>query len=336
MICKKKVFIIAIVLIIVLSSSICMADKVKIEDYRGVEVTVDTPVNNIVCLCTSAAQILMALDSFDKVIAWDENSEEDIFPQPDRELKIVAKNPHSIQIEAIAELNPDLVIADTQFHDEQRKKLKVFGIPVIIERTSDPERVLTTITNIAKIVGKEKRAEELISFIFKYKKLIKDRIKDIDEDGKTSVYWEWYKPYKTGSKGSVVHPKIVQAGGINICADVKGKYPTISSEYIWESNPEVIVKQGSRGASKMEMQETYNSIINRASLSSTAAVQKANVYVITWDIFCGLPSIIGDLYFAKWIQPNLFKDINPEQVYEKLLKDFFAVEEFTTRVYFVK
>lgn len=309
------------------------AQEITIEDYDGYKVTVDTSVDTIVCLSTSANQIIMALGSFDKVIAWDENSQEDIFPNPGRDLKVVAGNSHSPQVEAIAELNPDIVIADTMLQDAHRKKIRSFGIPIIAERTSDPERLFTTIRNIGKVVGQKERADKLVSFISEYRDLIKKRVSGLAESKRKKVYWEWYKPFKTGSSGSSVHPKIVQAGGINITVDTEGRYPTVSSEYVWESNPEVIVKQGSRGATKGEMKEAYDKIMNRTSLKSTKAVQNKDVHVITWDIFSGLPSVIGDLYFAKWIQPESFEDVNPEEVYGKLLKEFFGVEEFTSRVY---
>ena len=330
----KKGIIISMMLIMVLGSfSLAAAAEITVEDYEGHKVTLETPVRKIVCTTTSANQIIMALDSFDKVIAWDKNSQEDIFPLPEKSRKVVADSSHSPQIEAIAELDPDLVIADTMLQEAHRKKIESFDIPVIVERMSDPDRLLTTIKNIGKIVEKEKRASELVSFITKYRKIIKERTADLSKKDKRKVYWEWFKPFKTGSSGASVHPKIVQAGGTNICAEAKGRYPTVSSKYVWESNPEVIVKQAIRGASPLQMKKAYNKLIKRTSLSSTAAVKNKEVHVITWDITSGLPSVVGDLYFAKWIQPDLFEDINPEKVYGKLLQKFFGVKEFTSRVY---
>lgn len=329
---KKIVLSIMVALILVLVPTIS-AEQIILEDADGFETKVEAPVETIVCLSTSANQIIKALNSFDKVIAWDENSQEDMFPRPDKKLKVVAGNSHSPQIEAIAELDPDIVIADTMLQKDHREKIKSFGIPIIAERTSDPERILTTISNIGKIVGKRERAEDLISFITNYRDLIEKRVATLEESEKKKVYWEWYEPFKTGAKGSMVNPKIVQAGGKNIAVDAKGRYPTVSSEYVWESNPEVIVKQASRRATQSEMKKAYNKIINRESLESSSAVKNKNVHVITWDVFSGLPSVVGDLYFAKWIQPELFEDIDPENVYSELLSKFFGVEEFTSRVY---
>ena len=329
---KKIILSLMIAIVLVLVPTIS-AEEITLEDADGFETKVKAPVDTIVCLSASANQIIDALNSFDKVIAWDENSQEDMFPRPDRKIKVVAGNSHSPQIEAIAELDPDIVIADTMLQDDHRKKIKSFGIPIIAERTSDPERLLTTIRNIGKIVGKQERSEKLISFITKYRDIIEKRIATLENGEKKKVYWEWYEPFKTGAEGSMVNPKIVQAGGINIAVDAKGRYPTVSSEYVWESNPEVIVKQASRRATQSEMKKAYNKILKRESLKSTPAVKNKNVHVITWDVFSGLPSVVGDLYFAKWIHPELFKDINPEKVYSELLNRFLGVDDFTKRVY---
>ncbi len=314
-------------------SQFAFADEIVIEDYDGVSSTIEKPVETIVCLSTSANQIIMALGAFDRVIAWDNSSSENMFPYPDKELKVVGNNSHSPKIEAIAELNPDVLIADTMLQDDHRKMIQAFNIPVVVERTSDPERLYTTIRNVARVVSKEERAEKLITFIKKYRGLISERLGKLSEEEKKKVYWEWYKPFKTSSKTGSVGPKIEAAGGINICADTEGRYPTVSSEFVWESNPEVIVKQAGRGASLEEMKEAYNNVITRESLKSTTAVKEGNVHVITWDVFSGLTSIIGDLYFAKWLHPELFEDIKPDKVYGELLNNFYGVIEHSARAY---
>ena len=38
----------------------------------------------------------------------------------------------------------------------------------------------------------------------------------------------------------------------------------------------------------------------------------------------GMP--IGCLYFAKWFHPDLFEDIDPEEVHEELVQEFFGQE----------
>lgn len=331
---KKTIGLILILSLLVVGlTSTVIAREITIKDYDGVSSTVDAPVDTIVSLNASLNQLLMALDSFDKVVAIDQNSKEDLYPQPRKALKVVGDNSHHPKVEAIAELDPDVVLASTMLTDDHREKISSFGIPVVVERMSDSERLEKTIDNIGALVGKEERANQLFDFISKYRNIIEERVAGLDEGDRTKVYWEWYKPYKTGSSGASVHPQIVAGGGENICANAKGRYPTVSSEYVWERNPEVIIKQAGRGDSVESMKKARNKLMNRDSLESTDAVENESVYVITWNVTSGLPSVVGELYFAKWIQPELFKDIDPTEVYAELLEKFLDVSNYTPRAY---
>ncbi len=40
----------------------------------------------------------------------------------------------------------------------------------------------------------------------------------------------------------------------------------------------------------------------------------------------GVRSIIGELYLAKWFHPDHFEDIDPEEVHEELVQQFFGQE----------
>jgi iron complex transport system substrate-binding protein len=74
------------------------------------------------------------------------------------------------------------------------------------------------------------------------------------------------------------------------------------------------------------MEEMRDEILSRPGLSDVAAVKDCRVYIIASGIVGGAPSIISDLYFAKWFHPNLFEDIDPEEVHEELVQEFFGLE----------
>ncbi len=299
-------------------------------DYDGFESTLDLPIQRIVCLSPSLNQILYALDAGERIVGRDSKSQ---FPLEVLSLPVVAKSSHSPQIEAILELKPDLIIADTMLGDDHRKKFNQFNIPVVVERPSDPERLFQTIRNLALLVQKEERGEELISFISNYEELIKSRLAGLNEGERPKVYWEWNKPYKSASAASSVHPRINLAGGKNICAELEGRYPVVSREYVWARNPQVIILMAGRGSSVEEMQVVREKAVQRTGLKETTAVKEQRVYVITWDVHNGLPSIIGSLYYAKWFHPALFADIEPARVYAELLSKFFKIKEANPCVY---
>lgn len=324
------VLVVALMLTTLFTLPLSAYERVTVVDYDGFESTFDSPVTRIVCLSPSLNQILYALDVGDMIIGRDSKS---MFPAKILTLPVVARSSHSPQIEAIVQLKPDLIIADTMLKDDHRKKFSQFNIPVVVERPSDPERLFQTIRNFALIMDRVERGEDLISFITNYEELIEDRLKNITEAGRPRVYWEWNKPYRTGSATASVHPRIMLAGGDNICADLEGRYPQVSSEYVWQRDPEVIILMANRGASVEEMRTARQKIFERIGLKETAAVKDNRVHVITWDVHNGLPSVVGSLYYAKWFHPELFSDIEPHEVFQELLKKFFKINQHKPCVY---
>ncbi|MCK4258131.1 MAG: ABC transporter substrate-binding protein [Halanaerobiales bacterium] len=333
MVSSKKNIIVCLILLLMVStiSGLVFADqKVTLVDYDGVEVQINAPVQRIVCISSALNEILCVLNAGDKIVGRDSKS---VFPPILADVTVVARSSAKPQIEAVLELDPDVIIADTMLKDDVRKKFEAFGVPVIVERGSDPERLFQVIRNLALIVENQECGEKLVSFISSYENLIKERLAGLSDEEKVRVYWEWNKPYKTGSAGASCTPRIIFTGGKNICHDAEGKYPVVSSEYIWERNPEVIVKMASRGDSLEIMKQTFEEIMTRQGLKETDAVKNNNVHVISWEIHNGLRSVIGSLYYAKWLHPEKFEDIDPEQIHKKLLKDFYGFESSNPVVY---
>ncbi|MFW5985282.1 MAG: ABC transporter substrate-binding protein [Halanaerobiaceae bacterium] len=301
------------------------AGTITVTDSDGFEVEIEQPVEKIVCTSSAVNEILVALGAGDKIIARDEWSQVSAPLKDQEELPVVASSSFRLQIEAIAELEPDIVIADTMLQEDAREKLEDFAIPAIGERTSKADNLFSVIRRLAKIVDKKERGEELIDFISEYRDLIKERVSEINEEEKPRIYWEWREKYKSGNSSSTVQSRIDLVGGINIAADAEGKYPDLSSEFVIQENPEVIIRLESRGTSVKAMQKLWQEINTRTGLDQTAAVENERVYILTQAINTGLPSIVGDLYFAKIAHPKLFADIDPQEVYSELVNEFFGV-----------
>lgn len=306
---------------------------IEIKDYRGQKIKLQKPVKKIVCLSASLSEILVALGARDKIIAWDRKSGANkLLQQKNKKILVVAENSHSLQLEAILELQPDLVIGDTMLQQDDIKKMNSFSIPVIVERASESKRVKKIINNFALIVDSPERAKRLNNFNLKFKNLIKKRLK-AKQPEKVKVYWEWNKPYKTGSATSTAQLKIAENGGLNICAELKGSYPQVAREFILKQDPEIILKQAARNSSQAEMKALYTKIKNRNIINLTKAAQNDRILIISWDIFSGLFSVIGDLHLAKFFYPELFKDLKPDEIYTKLLSEFLEVNKVEPVIY---
>lgn len=323
--------IIVLFILLISVNGMSSAQKIaKVVDADGVTIQVNLPVKRVVCLSSAMNEILYTLGVSDRVVGIDANS--DLFPLL-RTLPVVASSAAKPQIEAILQLKPDLILADTMLTDDARKKFTAFGIPVIVERTSDPGRLFQSVRNLAVVMERPERGEELIGFISKYEKLIQERLKDLKREKRVRVFWEWREPYKTGTAESSVDPRIINTGGINICSDVKGSYPIVSGEYVWQRDPQVIIKMATRGDSLEAMKASRNELMNRQGLKDTSAVKNKRVYIISWEIHNGIRSVIGGLYYAKWLHPDRFQDLQPGVIHQQLLERFYQQEGSLPMVY---
>lgn len=98
----------------------------------------------------------------------------------------------SAEAEKILSCNPDIVISEIEDAEKSNALEEQLGIPVITLR-SGPDGVFDqkfadSLTLLGKIFGREKRAEELISFVDNEKTAITEAVKDIPEEEKPTVY----------------------------------------------------------------------------------------------------------------------------------------------------
>lgn len=173
--------------------------------------------------------------------------------------------------------------------------------------------------------------KKLLSYLLKYKKIIKERLKNADKKN-NRVYWECTETFKTVSKMTSTHLKIAQNGGINVFASSNERYPRISEEYIFQKDPDIIIKHAGRNATQEEMKIIYYELINRDDIRSTRACKNNRIHIISWNILSGFYSIIGDLYLSRWINPDLFSDLDPDSIYYDLLKNHLE-KKFALPVY---
>jgi len=309
------------------------ARGVTVVDATGKTVKIPAVPNRVVCLSGSISEILATLNVSDKLVGRDKNS---IFPPSVAKAPIVADSSYRPNIEVIVEKQPDLIIADTMLQDDARRKFEAFGIPVLQESASDPARSHTLIRNLGLIFAKQAKAEELINFLTNYENMVAARVAKLPDAQKPRVFWDWSEPYKTGVKGTSAHEYIVKAGGINVAANVAGTYPVLSAEWTVKSNPQFIIKMANRDDSEQVMQQLYYEVLSRPALQPVAAIRHKQVYVVKWNIFGGLRSLISIVQFAKWFHPSLFSDLDPVAVHKELLTRFFGVKEFSYDIYPVK
>jgi iron complex transport system substrate-binding protein len=300
------------------------AGTITIVDGKGQSVEVPVPVERIVSISSRASEIICALGDGDKIVGRDSYS---FFPPSIENVTVVAESSYKPNIELIHKLKPDLAIADSMLSNDDRKKIESAEIPVIIETTWDSTTVATPVRHIGAILDRADRAEEIISFIEKYQEIVRERTVGLTEEDKPEVFFEWSRPYYSMGNGTLFHNLTVAAGGINIVADEPVKYPTVDPVWLVEIDPDIIIRYDystEKGNLSANMEKTRDEILCRPELADLKAIKDGRVFILGNPVASGIRSVVGDLYLARWLHPDLFQDIDPEAVHRELLDKFFG------------
>lgn len=136
--------------------------------------------------------------------------------------------------------------------------------------------------------------------------------------------------------GSGDHSTCLMAGGYNIVTDLGEKYPHVEWEWVLAQNPDVIIK-GVRTTPSLgwdsidDPKEVVDGIKSRAGAENIFAVENSRVYAFCAEPLYGLDNVVGLVYWAKLIHPEL--NLNPEEVYEVYLTTFMNMSYPAGRVF---
>ncbi|MFZ2472228.1 MAG: helical backbone metal receptor [Methanothrix sp.] len=301
---------------------------IVLTDEDGRSVTVPLNPESIVCLSPGAAEVLCALDAQDKIVAVTKDCN---IPASLQEKECIGVSGREADIERILELKPDLVIAKTGslFAKYDEEKLTDYGIPVLRYRVLHIDTLLPMIEDLGKLLEKKEQADEMNGWIDEYYHIVLDRTGMLPDSKKPSVYFmsmghmDW-----TGNRASTGNTRIAEAGGRNIAADLPVTVPHVETEWIIEQNPEVMIYSMSTEQRKgtyptiEEMKAKQEEIMSQPGFEGIDAVKTGRVYIADINMANGLSEMVTMLYYAKWLHPDLFQDIDPRSVHAELLQKY--------------
>ncbi|MDD7794985.1 ABC transporter substrate-binding protein [Clostridium sp. 'White wine YQ'] len=268
---------------------------IKITDSYNREITLDKVPGRVISVSPGATETIFALGS-EKVLVGRSNYCD--YPEKAKEIESVGEITEP-NIEKITELKPDLVIAGAHFSKELVNKLESLGINVAVLYGEDSfDGAYKNIQDISKILGKEKKGQEIIDGM---KKKVADVEKKINGLQQPSVYYVvgFGKSDFTAGGDTFIGQIIAKAGGDNIAKDVNGW--NYSKEKIIEKNPQVIV-----------LSDKYNSkegFTTGEGYKELNAVKEGKVYEIDDNMLSrqGPRQADGLEVLAKILHPEAFK-----------------------------
>jgi ABC-type Fe3+-hydroxamate transport system substrate-binding protein len=200
-------------------------------DQTGRSISINATAKRIVSLVPSQTELLFDLGLADQVVGITKFC---IHPDECFRSKPGIGGTKQINIEAILQLQPDLIIANKEENiKEQIEELeKLF--PVWISDVNNMDDAYKMIEQIGLITSKHQLSNEIISGI-------KERFAQFPAPGSRlrTVYLIWQKPYMTVGGDTFIHSMLEAAGFTNIFS-YKKRYPEVTIEELQNKNCELL------------------------------------------------------------------------------------------------
>lgn len=228
-------------------------------------------VQRIVSLAPSLTHNLMLMGLEDKIVGitnWCENNGEKSIP--------IVASAIDVNIEKVASLRPDLVIATSLTNPELQKSFENIGIKLVyFPLPKSFDEINEQFLELGSLVGKEKMANQIIE----QEKAKVEALKKMIPEGKTpKIFVEiGTKPLFCVIPNTFLNDYITFSGGVNATNDLKNGM--ISRESVLIRNPDVIVLVTMGNVGEEEKRNWMN-------YSSINAVKNKQIFIVDSNIAC--------------------------------------------------
>ncbi len=212
-----------------------------LKDGLGRQVTLAGPAKKIVSLAPSNTELLFAVGAGVDVVGRDEFSD---YPSSAKALPSVGGSMGNYNLEEIARLQPDLVLASSLNTPEQVQSIEALGLKVYyLANPTTFDGLYANVLTCGQLTGHTPQAETLVASL-------KQRVQAVEaEAAKTTLHPKVFyeldatdpaKPWTAGP-GSFIDTMIKMAGGVNVADSLKSDYAQISQEELIAADPDVIL-----------------------------------------------------------------------------------------------
>ena len=330
----------------------------EVTDLKGRTVTLPANIERVVVTFNLEEYLAVTGEAgVDKLVGWShkywKGRRDDAYNAYTKALPAMESIPDvgyngDISIEAIISLQPDVVLASATGANYNALEpafdlLHQAGIEVVFfnfhKQTIETHQ--QSIQLIGKVMGQEERAAELARLYEEQMNLVYDRLKDLADEDRPSVYMEFSRgPSVIGNSWSeqMWGAQIRECGGVNIAAGQEGASVDVPAEQVLAANPDFIIMSGclqsddtdnvvmGYGADRELAREHLEAYKSRDGWSSLNAVKNNNMGAIYHDLSRHIFDFAGAQFLAKTLHPDLFADIDPEANLAKFFSDYMPVE----------
>ncbi|MGZ0785960.1 ABC transporter substrate-binding protein [Pseudomonas saponiphila] len=271
-----------------------------------------------------------------------------VFPQADQVPLVGGTSAETFSVEKALAVHPDLAImALSGGHgpspdSEAVQQLEAAGVAVIFVDFSDHplSNTVPSMRLLGQALGREQQAEAFIAFYQQSLARVSDTLARAGKVQQPKIFIDMLAGLQDccGSPGTGNFAEMIKlAGGRNIAdGRIPGPIGVLNVEYILSSDPDVYVATGvfaagqggvtlGYSATLQQARDSLRHAARRPPLNELRAVRQGNVHGL-WHIFYDSPEhLVAVQALAKWLHPQLFKDLDPDQTRRELYQRFMPI-----------
>ncbi len=317
----------------------------QITDQIGRTVTIPDKVDRVVVLQHQTLNLLVQMNASDKIVGVMANWQQQLGEgyarlAPELKRKPMLGDLTHVDPEKLVALRPQVVFVTNYAPQEMIDKISRPGIPVVAislrhdapgekakmnPTIADEEQAYTQglregIALIGEIVNKPQEAKALIAATEAGRRLVSERLKDIAPAQRVRAYMANPQLTTYGS-GKYTGLMMAHAGAVNVAAATLQGFKTVAMEQVIAWDPQVIF-----------VQDRYPSVVSEINVSPQwqviDAVKHHRVYLMpeyakAWGYPMPEAMGIGELWMAKKLYPQKFKDVDMRQVANDWYQRFY-------------
>jgi iron complex transport system substrate-binding protein len=237
----------------------------------------------------------------------------------------------SVNYEVVNNLHPGLVLSDAKEYYDASKTPDTPVVALDVNITNFKEANM----RYGYIFEKVPEAQEYVDWYSAQEKKIQDRVEKIPESQRPLVYVSSYNvdttKFQVPARDNYRGVMVTDAGGKYIGDELSGAgILDVDAEWVITRNPAVIIFSAGNSVLGYDIKDpknvtdAINEFLARPEFKDVDAVKNKRVYMVSHPyILCGGASgLIGSLYYAKWLYPDQFKDMDVEALHQEFVSKF--------------
>ena len=273
-----------------------------IVDGNGTEVTLETPAKAIVSMAPSITEILFSIGAGEQVVGREDYAN---YPEEAVALPSIGSTYDELNLEAILDLQPDLVMVTPLTSAENIQAMEEVGLTVfMLANPITLDEMYDSLRTVAQLTAHEEETETLIVSLQERVAAVETVIAEAETT--PTVFYELDStdptaPWTSGGD-TFMDTLITMAGGQNVGATFEGDWVQISSEELLAQDPAIIVLGDSIWGI------TADDVAARAGWEGISAVENGLIYPFDDDLASrpGPRLVDGLEQLAQIIHPELF------------------------------